>query len=1130
MYRRLGSSRWFREDGLLGSFGLVRAVLHRARSDVLVVLAAWLLVLCATTLVAASTLYADTVATGGLRQAVAAADPATRGLGVRRTVRPADLAAADATIRPLVTDALAPVAGEVDAVQRSDPLTNAASDPATTKDLVVLASFERLDAHATLTAGRWARPGQEPLEATLSRAAATALGVDVGGRVDLVDIRDTTVRVAATVVGTWQPNDPTDSYWRGDALELAGEQPGAGFVTRGPVVVAAEDLAAHTGEVIAEWRGLVPLAALTPDSASALRASTDALATRVAAALPAQSPATVTTGLPQLLDTVNRAVAVSRSSIVLLTLQFGVLAVYGLLLVAGMLLERRRGETALVRSRGASTLHLVAMAGVEAVLLAIPAVVLAPLLAIGVVRLLALVAASSGASTVLDLRLGSVPLAAAAVAGAVSVLALVLPTAAAGLSGLSIRGALGRPLSRTLAQRAGVDVALVAVAAVGLWQLRLYGAPLTRNVRGTLGADPLLVATPAAGLIAGGVLAVRLLPRLAEIAERILDRSRGLVSPLGARQLARRPLRYTRAALLLVLAVALGTFAGAYAATWSRSQADQAAYQAASDARVVVADYPTIPGWAMGSALRSIPGVSAAMPVTRRSVDVGTTARGVTLLGLDGAIAGTSVTLPASAPDRGLAGSLHTLAAARPTFGVPVAGVPVASEPVASEPVAMSVVVDVAVTGTDGSGSPTDIRSDPGVHVAIVVVDGNGRVTRLRLGDATFGGGRQVVTGRLANQGPGGGAATGLTGPVRLAAVEVGVDPEPGFGVEGTIDLGEVSATDAAGTRSVLPLNSRAPGWQWLRFVPPDARPYEPPDAAGRRIRMGQGGEPPVFGSQDASNVVFRLWDSAMAPSTDAPVAVIAGDAFLAATGTRVGDTISVSEAGNPLRLTIVGSTDAFPPLDPAVPFVLADGPSLDADRFVVTGDPEPVAEWWIRADDAAIPAIANAVTTAPISARSFVARTTVAAALSTDPVSLGVVGALALGALAAVVFATIGFLVNVAVSTTEREGELAVFRALGLSGRQALAWLSTEAAVLLVVGLAGGAGLGLLLAWLVLPFATLTPTGAPAVPPPVVVVPFAVLVLLYAGALLLLVATVVLVTRQVPRVHLASVLRGRDE
>ena len=149
--------------------------------------------------------------------------------------------------------------------------------------------------------------------------------------------------------------------------------------------------------------------------------------------------------------------------------------------------------------------------------------------------------------------------------------------------------------------------------------------------------DPLLVAAPAIGLLGGAVLAIRIVPRLAELAERVLARGRGLVPALGGRQLARRPLRYTRAALLLILAAALGTFASAHAATWTRSQADQAAYATGADVRMEPGTRSAVPGWALGEVLRALPGVTTATPVVDASVTLGSALRDGTLLaGIDG--------------------------------------------------------------------------------------------------------------------------------------------------------------------------------------------------------------------------------------------------------------------------------------------------------------------------------------------------------------------------------------------------------------------------------------------------------------------------------------------------------------
>ena len=86
------------------------------------------------------------------------------------------------------------------------------------------------------------------------------------------------------------------------------------------------------------------------------------------------------------------------------------------------------------------------------------------------------------------------------------------------------------------------------------------------------------------------------------------------------------------------------------------------------------------------------------------------------------------------------------------------------------------------------------------------------------------------------------------------------------------------------------------------------------------------------------------------------------------------------------------------------------------------------------------------------------------------------------------------------------------------------------ENVALLVVGLTAGVLLGLVLAWLALPFATLTSSGETPVPAPEVVVPVQASCRRCVLGLLLAVATVVLVRRQLPAARTSTVLRARDE
>ena len=226
------------------------------------------------------------------------------------------------------------------------------------------------------------------------------------------------------------------------------------------------------------------------------------------------------------------------------------------------------------------------------------------------------------------------------------------------------------------------------------------------------------------------------------------------------------------------------------------------------------------------------------------------------------------------------------------------------------------------------------------------------------------------------------------------------------------------------------------------------------------------------------------------------------------------------------MTLKIVGTVSEFPTLDPAKPFAIVDGPTLALERYAATGSTADPGEWWLSSSDP--DAVAPAVAAGPNPDATVISRVALERSFAGDPSGLGVIGLLGLGSVAAMVFAAIGFLVSAAISTSERAGELALLRALGLSRGQISSWLSIEHAALLVVGIGTGVGIGALLAWLVLPFSTLTRTGEPAQPAPVVVVPIEGLIPIGGVALVILLLTTLALRSQLGRVQVGNVLRAR--
>ena len=315
-----------------------------------------------------------------------------------------------------------------------------------------------------------------------------------------------------------------------------GTTEGGNFTTRGPLMVREADLASARRDERGSRSVARPAGRERPSRRRRRAAAHGANASaRLRGILPAGAEPAGHDELPALLDDVGRSVLVSRSGVILLTIQFAILAGYAVVLVAGMLVERRRSEIALMRSRGASAFHLIrwpcsrprsSPCPPRCSRRSSPSASSALLGSVGPTGGLGLATtAAIGQSAIGVSRLGRARL----------LVALTLPTLFVSACPAGARAAQGRQGRTTPAQRLGLDLALVAVAAVALWQLRLYGAPLTLNARGTLGLDPLLVAAPAIGLVAGAVLALRVVPRIAELGERVLVRGRGLVG------IARRP-------------------------------------------------------------------------------------------------------------------------------------------------------------------------------------------------------------------------------------------------------------------------------------------------------------------------------------------------------------------------------------------------------------------------------------------------------------------------------------------------------------------------------------------------------------------------------------------------------------
>jgi ABC-type lipoprotein release transport system permease subunit len=1115
---------------------MLRISLRRSRADWPIVASAGLVCLLAATLLAAGSIYGTAVSVAGLHRALADAPTAEAAIDVSGSIPPAEAEAVDATVTGELDRTFGPTGGQTLRFAETNTYALPGQPADAVRDLAVLGSAEALADHATLILGVWPQDAAaDPTAAPVAIGADVAerLDLEIGERLTLESRIDPGSTSTIAIVGVFRIDDPGAEYWWGDTQLVDGLTVTERFDTHGPFFTTDRALRAASGARSIEltWRAYPASAAMTLDEVGPFRARVADLAERLRTA--ADGTVNVRTGLPDLLARTERSLLVTRAGVLVLTLQLVVLAAYAVLLSASLLVEHRRIDTAMLRSRGAGTSRIVALALVEGLVLTIPAVLAAPWLAAALLRGFNLTGPLADIALAIEPGVTADAYAAAAAAGVICLFALTLPVLRTARTYASIHGTVARGETRGIAQRLGLDIALLVVAVIGLWQLRHYGAPLTRSVQGAIGLDPLLVATPAIGLVAGAIVALRLVPLLAELIERGTTRLRSLVPSLGARQLSRRPLRYTRASLLLMLAMSMGVFAVSYTWTWSASQADQATFQVGADLRVQ-------PGTGSGSPPRGaldrvyagLPGVTARMPVERETVPTSRTSRTSRLLAVDASVAGMVMDLRADQSDVPVAELMAPLVAARPS---------VVAVRLPGEPRQLRLVVEAAIrklqvpeydmetdTVTYKPVSLDEIAGWRGLGASVVVRDARGLLHRFDGGSATIDHGPHELIVPL-----GGTRAAPFAYPLELLGVELSVSlPAPYEAPDATVSVGALAAAGGDGAWRPVSLEL-ATGWRsTVAFY---GGPQEPLDTGirGAILTAVTGGPglsvlPPA--DENGRAVVLAFAPASIADVADAPIPIVASDRFIDALGVGQNGKLGLIVGGVRRDFVVSATVRALPATDPADPSAVVDLATWSLLRYEGGAAVETVDEWWLSVADGQRAAVAGALARPPIVSRAVFDASARGRSLATDPVALGTIGALAIGFVAAAAFAVVGFIVSASVSARERIAEFALLRALGLSSGQLSVWLSMENALLASISLLAGIVLGLVVSWVVLPFITVTAGAATPYPPVEVVVPWTAIGVLAAGGILALGATVIALAWLLPRIGLASVLRMSED
>ncbi|MFA1548664.1 FtsX-like permease family protein [Actinomadura chokoriensis] len=1094
--------------------------------DRTLVLAACATALFATTVLAALVGYTGSVTREGLRRTLADATFASVGTTIGAHVPANGLTEVQGKVGRGLKQIYRDVPLTTSMSVRSDSYTLPGQEKSDHPDLTAFGTYTGIEKHARLTGGRWpAASSGEEVEAVLSTAAARAMDAGAGDVLTLHGRVDKKSVVKVRVVGLFDVPDPRHYFWQDDRLITTGVER-LDYTTYGPFVVPPEVFAARFTGTSADARFTV-----MPDLRGVAAGDLGPLGDRVSRAADTfeqaggQSQITVVTDLPELTRQLRGAVLVARSTMLIPVIQLVLLAGCAWLLVARLLADHRRGEVALLRTRGMGMRQLARLGLAEGLLIVLPAAVLGPLLAGPLLRL----AGHAPAVRDAGLRLDAGP---PATLWAVSVLtalacaaALTIPTLrGANRTFVEAQAGMGRQ-GRGGLRGSGVDLALLLVAGLAIWQLTRYGADGADGAGGgTSGIDPFIVSGPALALLAGGVLLLRVVPVASRVAERVATRGRGLVPVLGTRQVGRRQLRYAGPVLLLVMAMAVGVLSVTTMATWRKSQNDQADFQSGADLRLAVpvgGEGPTSLG--RGGRLAALPGVTAATAVLRADAALGT--ESATLLAAD---AGTLEPLLRVQPELRRELRLDELARARPAG----AGLSVPGRP-------RRLLFDLRLTRTGGpreSAAPADAT----YKIAVTLADAHGLVRQVTLPGLPADGAEHTLAL----------AAADLAGPDGVTSYPLSVQ---GFhyayddnAFSGPLDL-KIANVRGDGTGDARP--SEGARWDAFTRSAEGQKGPEPSvrDARGALLELSLPATPAenraagavvTAGANDAT--VHAIMGTAAPPphgeeNTDlqpvVPGVITDETAHRAKVG--VGGTVTLNTVDGDQPVKVVGIAPALPSVPAGEPGVLVDLPTLTRTRLAAdgTGDESIVpGEWWASVRGGRTAPAVRELGRHPAWGEVAADRFELRAELRDAPLGAALQGALVLGFGAALAFAVIAFVVNAAVTAGERTREFAVLRALGVHPRQVAGMLAIEQAYLVALGLLGGTFLGLVVARLVVPHIVLSVQAAQPYPPAELVVRWPLVLAMLAGVAAVLGLVLPPVIQVLRRRNLGAGLRAGED
>tara|TARA_Y100000994_G_scaffold249502_1_gene261582 strand:+ start:11945 stop:15454 length:3510 start_codon:yes stop_codon:yes gene_type:complete len=768
-----------------------------------------------------------------------------------------------------------------------------------------------------------------------------------------------------------------------------------------------------------------------------------------------------TSKLDSVLEKYRNTQSFSKIPLFLILLQVVGIVFFYLVVVSKLFQDRQFNEIQLYVTRGANNLQIVGLGFVSALLLVLPAIFLGPLLAERAIAFLGFTpqfnVISEGDFLPTIIEFDSFLF---STGGAIlGLIALLVPAILLTTNNvLSSRIDRIRPSQKNILQKYYLDMLFVLLAVLLVWQLNQRQTIFDPDSVGGWSADPVLLFTPFVITLAVASLLLRFYPPLLKILIKPLMLFKGVIIPIGLNRTTRDPGVYARLMLLLVMSIAVGTFAASYGPTVEKSYIERIHYDNGVQFRATVKDPSHWEKTSILNEIRSIDGVKDATLIHRGIMSTPWGAE-IPFLAIDVHQAKKSMQFRGDFGNEEF--TMNYLLGLLESEVPPGGGLPL---PLLTEEIQISVFTE----GLSENGVRQYIRA--------VYQDSEGNFEIAGLSSPRGGFGWKKITGSV---------PTNLIPPLKLLSLMIADQRTPELRTSGSLYFDDIIAVDKNDNQHVIENFEGSHGW-----VMYGARTQEENFSI-------------TSDKHRSYNHAARWdWNHAIVPSKRVigpidpmvPLSVIMNDKALGSFRTSV-NTISETNIDEVLLpLNIRAEANMFPTMDPEKGFIIINYDHLRT-AGAALGNLEIIEqnELWIEFDSdtsisdqqSIITLLQENDTLIPFeySYEPYLLSTRLEEARSDPTLHASGSGILSVAFSAVLLLAFLAFAVTVLVSTYSRMIEFASLRAIGFSSVQILKAMLIEWGAIFTLGIAAGVLLGRQIANIMMSFLSVTDRGDPVVP-----------------------------------------------